>query len=1579
MTYLLNTKILLLLLFCIGSFSGFSQPLNYAPNEVLIKWKSHVKSAQRNSVKTQLSVVKVKKINQIGVELWKLAENKNITIPEIIAIYKNYPNIEWIEPNYICKTMGIPPNDLYFERSWGLHNVGQNSGTPDADIDALEGWATQHKSPNVKVAIIDSGVDWGHTDLVNNIWQNLGEDADGDGKVLEWNGHQWIFDPGDEDNIDGDGNGYVDDFVGWDFVNNDNNPYDDFGHGTHVAGIIGAEGDNGIGLSGVTWEVQMVALKFIDANNEGFMSDAIAALNYAVNNDIPISNHSWGNEEYCLAMESAIQNAATQNHLLVAAAGNLGLDNDLNTSVYPASYSLTNIISVAATDKNDNRLPASNYGRLSVDLGAPGSGIFSCLPNNDYGTQSGTSLAAPYVTGACALLLEKHPSLSHLALKNEVLNTVDPIAALNGQTVTGGRLNLSRLLGGVNNNNACRTRDSLALVALYNATNGAGWTNEWDLSQPMDTWFGVTTNINGCVVLLHLGINNLVGYIPKELGDLREITSLVLWSNQLSGTIPPELGNLDKLTFFRLSGNQLSGFIPPELGNLSQLELFDLDFNQLNGSIPSQLGNLSSLTSLAVRANQLSGSIPPQLGNLSSLEFLALSDNQLSGSIPPELGDLSNLSTLVLYLNQLDGTIPNELTELNNLDFIRLDRNQLSGIIPSGFGALDKLTVFALDFNQIEGSIPSSLGSLNNLTHFRLNNNQLSGCFPQTFSSFCSINTDFSGNPNLPNGGDFATFCTTQMGACPSCRTTDSLALVALYNATNGPNWTNTWNLNEPINTWYGVTINHNVCVINLNLYDNNLIGYIPPEIGQLDYLQILNLTYNQLSGSIPSEIGNLTTLNELELRVNQLSDMIPSEIGNLVNLTKLDFYANQLSGRIPTEIGNLINLTHLDLTTNQLTGILPIEIGNLTKLSLLNIGENRLNGSIPIEIGLLTELSWLGLFGNQLTGSIPVEIGYLKKLSLLSLSNNNLSGSIPKELAQLSAITWLALNNNNLSGCFPEQFNNLCYLTNTILLDCSFNNNELEGCQYDFRNNPNLPNGGDFTSFCNMGTGECTDPVWPGDFNSDGIANNKDALYWGIACENTAGPVRPSASTQWYPQESPDWSTAVNNVNKKHQDGNGDGLINLQDLQVLRDNFGQTHGHAGISHRTNGVAFRLESLGYTGASRHEYALYIESGENPVSLHGFAGSIDFGDMVVDNALLNITDSSLEPDQAIAIFDPIENKLDIALTRTDKTNKLCDGKVGTLIIIMESLALSGPMSLSVGNGGQMIANGQFSSIASTSMHDDYPAVTLSSNEFAATVSVMHEQCDMPGYAMVQVMEGRSMPNILWSTGATTPKITNLSAGEYSVTLSDNTGWQTTTTVEIKGHFLPSYDENGELMDCAPAICAPTLNLADAQQSGTSQAANTLTASCLIPSSQEVIFKAGESITLQNGFTVATGGIFLATIESCTAANLNNNINLPVNQPITANLTLPPEQPILSVSPNPFRQHTMIDFSLPSSGNVNLAIYDMQGRQLKTLIDGEYREAGRQEVEFYADGLGKGIYFVSLRTVDRVETKKIILVD
>lgn len=390
---------------------------DHVPGQVLVKFRSHASPSERAAIRRELGGHTLKKLGGIDVELISL---EGSTVEEALERWGAHAGVEYIEPNYVVRAL-VLPDDPMFPDLWGLRNTGQTGGTPDADIDADEAWDVGTGSHEIVVGVLDTGVDYNHLDLTGNMWHNPGEIPD--------NG------------VDDDGNGFVDDYLGWDFYNGDNDPMDDNGHGTHVSGTIGAVGNNGVGVAGVCWSVRICPIKFLGWNGYGTTAGAIASVEYAIGAGVNILNNSWGGGEYSRALEEAIESARDVGMLFVVAAGNSTSDNDLYPH-YPSSYQVDNVVAVAATDFRDALADFSSYGLTSVDLAAPGVGVLSTAPGQRYEWGSGTSMAAPHVSGAAALLWSLYPGMNADAVKERLLATTDPVPELSGKCVTGGRLNV---------------------------------------------------------------------------------------------------------------------------------------------------------------------------------------------------------------------------------------------------------------------------------------------------------------------------------------------------------------------------------------------------------------------------------------------------------------------------------------------------------------------------------------------------------------------------------------------------------------------------------------------------------------------------------------------------------------------------------------------------------------------------------------------------------------------------------------------------------------------------------------------------------------------------------------------------------------------------------------------------------------------------------------------------------------------------------------------------------------------------------------------------------------------------------
>ncbi|MCH2155364.1 MAG: S8 family serine peptidase [Opitutales bacterium] len=326
-----------------------------------------------------------------------------------------------VEPDFVVKKM-VSPNDTNLGQQYYLAAGSASAGS--GRIQAPDAWDVRRDASSVIVAIVDSGIDTDHPDLVGNLWSNPSETADGQ---------------------DNDGNGLTDDIVGADFVDRDGNPQDGDGHGTHVAGTVGAQGNNSRGVTGVAWDVQLMSVRVLDDEGSGTILDIVNGLDYAREKGADIINLSLGSDSFSSSLSLAMSRLDSAGIIAVAAAGNESRNTDFSPA-YPASYSFDNIISVAASDSGDNLAGFSNYGANSVDLAAPGDLVYATYLNGGYEFLSGTSMATPVVAGAFALLKAESPNATDEALIERLLQSVDLVNDFNLRTVTGGRLNLFRAL-----------------------------------------------------------------------------------------------------------------------------------------------------------------------------------------------------------------------------------------------------------------------------------------------------------------------------------------------------------------------------------------------------------------------------------------------------------------------------------------------------------------------------------------------------------------------------------------------------------------------------------------------------------------------------------------------------------------------------------------------------------------------------------------------------------------------------------------------------------------------------------------------------------------------------------------------------------------------------------------------------------------------------------------------------------------------------------------------------------------------------------------------------------------------------
>lgn len=402
--------------------NAFASQPEAVPGEFVIKLKDNVSlSSSIQILRNELGHIKsVIPRQNIVVIKRPVFEIQSTTVKSLAA----NPLVDIVEPNYIYRINAVP-NDPMFGQLWGLQNIGQkdsknNVGVPGIDVGAVQAWDITTGSKDVLVAVIDTGIDYTHPDLVDNLWINPAEASGQAG-------------------VDDDNNGIIDDIHGANFVdpNKPNgNPMDDHGHGSHCSGTIGASGNDGKGIVGVAWNVRLMGVKFLSKDGSGSLEGALKGIDYATSMGAKIMSNSWGGGGYSETLKQAIERSNTAGALFVAAAGNESNNNDANPS-YPASYDVPNILAVAAVDNRGQIASFSNYGKLKVHVGAPGVNIVSSILKGAYGSWSGTSMATPHVSGLAVLLASHEPNLTNIEMKQRIVATAKPIASLRGKAKAG--------------------------------------------------------------------------------------------------------------------------------------------------------------------------------------------------------------------------------------------------------------------------------------------------------------------------------------------------------------------------------------------------------------------------------------------------------------------------------------------------------------------------------------------------------------------------------------------------------------------------------------------------------------------------------------------------------------------------------------------------------------------------------------------------------------------------------------------------------------------------------------------------------------------------------------------------------------------------------------------------------------------------------------------------------------------------------------------------------------------------------------------------------------------------------------
>lgn len=427
----MSKKILSLVLTLTISKICFAQTYaEHVAGEIIVKFKSNNKA-----------VVAGYKSKLLDSKTYLIKIKNKSNFSETIKEWNSRPNVEFAEPNFIYRAIGVRESsnltDPMSSHLWGLHNNGTNEpksngrnsspqGIAGADINALKAWKVTKGDSRLKIAVIDTGIDYKHEDLKDNIWVNQAE-ANGI--------------PG----VDDDGNGFVDDIHGYDFSDNDGDPMDGNGHGTHCAGTIAAVHDNGLGIKGVMGDAQIVAVKFLNDDGAGDTASAIEAIKYATSLGVDIMNNSWGGGGESQALKNAIEEARDAGIIFTAAAGNSATNNN-SLPQFPANYNLENVISVAAHNYADTLASFSCYGNKTVHVAAPGRNILSTVPGNKYAVYSGTSMATPHVTGVVGLYISHKGRQDVGSLRTMLMDTSVYKKSYGRKIISAGRVDAYNFL-----------------------------------------------------------------------------------------------------------------------------------------------------------------------------------------------------------------------------------------------------------------------------------------------------------------------------------------------------------------------------------------------------------------------------------------------------------------------------------------------------------------------------------------------------------------------------------------------------------------------------------------------------------------------------------------------------------------------------------------------------------------------------------------------------------------------------------------------------------------------------------------------------------------------------------------------------------------------------------------------------------------------------------------------------------------------------------------------------------------------------------------------------------------------------
>ncbi len=1325
-----NIPILFILLVLFCHFSKVqAQQLPYAPQQLIIKFKPNTSPSEKQHLLQNFTAKETQYFSKIDAYLWSLPtqvtiQNKDLRgVVAMVDYLKRLPTIEYAEPNFRYE-MYETPNDTHYDELWAMDKIQM----PQA-------WNITTGSSNIVVGVLDSGIDWTHPDLVDNIWQNLGEDADGDGRVLEFIGGQWQFDPGDQNGIDNDGNGYADDFIGWDFYNDDNNPYDEHSHGTHCSGTIAAKGNNNLGVTGMCWNTQLAALRFIGAYG-GYTSDAIDGLAYAIDMGFPITNNSWGGGNYSFSLLNMINTAEANNQLFIAAAGKDEQNNDIQP-FYPSSYTNNNIISVGASNSNDQVSWFSHYGANAVDVFAPGSGIFSTFklgsyfdstcgdPDGDgYAFCSGSSMAAAHVSGLAALILSQCPTVTYSDVKNQILNHADVLPAYTGKCVSNGRINAFNSL---NNAGCCDVEAgfniSVAVCAstpfILGNTSASATGYFWD--------FG-----DGNTSTMPSPIHN---YTNPGVYTATLTAVSGACSDAYTQTI--EVRSTPEATFvYEVNGLNVSFYA----NNNESNTIYNWT---LSGASFSNTAN-TNYTFFSEGTYNICLEVSDVCDSNLSCQVVSISDESLCASSEPVIewersfgGSSDDNGYSVKQTN--DGNFIVTGNTYSNNGYVSNNNGGADGWIikldvggtiiwEHTIGGSSNDDIYFVEETIDGGYIVCGMSKSNNGD--LLNNNGLSDSWVVKLNSNGQIiwSKNYGGSAN-----DYAlSVVETQDGDYVFAGFTESV---------NGD-----VSENNGLADFWIVKINSFGNIVWEKSYggSNNEYAYSIKQTNEGGYIvagmsQSNNGDVSGNYGSFDSWIVKLNSNGELVWEQNfggsngdwaysieQTSDngyifsgYTGSDDGDVAG-DVVSNNGNQNAWVVKlSQSGELIwehsfGGSYTDWSNN----IQQVPDGGYVLAGLSDSNDGDVSGNNGlwdfwiVKVNVNGELIWdknLGGSSNERAYSIDctidggyVAVGYSES-SNGDLSTNN--GSRDFWIVKLSP------DNVNITASFSTPSLNTCLNTPT-----TFTNTSTAASIYEWQiNNTTISTSTNFTyTFTTPGdylitliatnADGCQDTysetitvaancVWPGDCNNDGTADLYDFLAIGLGYNNT-GYTRNNNNIDWSPKYAEDWPTSFtdvlyNGLNYKFADSNGDGIINFADTTAVLNNLDLTHTTPSISNDAavlNPEAYVVaDAIGSVFYPNTPIVIDIKArnvfNSEPLNLYGIIFELGYPaeatSILPQVSFSNSCLGTLGVDfMATYKIDPTTQKIRVALTRLNHTNIICDGPVAQLIVVIEEVPIDG---------------------------------------------------------------------------------------------------------------------------------------------------------------------------------------------------------------------------------------------------------------------------------------------------------------